>query len=206
MEVDYVQAVLEGGVVAYTILGLSVVLMAATVAGLVTMREGTLCPTELFLEVSELLDGGRQEEAAAVVEADPSVLARVLETGLTRSDSDGPAATEVMHDAAGEEALRLMQRVSYIGLIAAVAPMLGLLGTVAGMIEAFATLESSAAAPQTGALAGAISKALITTFLGLVVAIPALVVHLVMRNRVTAILLRVSELADRLAGRMSAKP
>ena len=143
MEVDYVRAILNGGVIAYSILGLSVVLIAVSIGFLVTLREGTLCPQELYLEVADLLERGDRQRATLLVEGDPSALARVLEAGLARAAGDRAVATEVMREAAAEETLRLAHRVAYIGLIAAVAPMMGLLGTVAGMIEAFSPSETA---------------------------------------------------------------
>ena len=197
-QVDLAEKLAQGGLIAWAIIGLSVALVALSVARLLAIRYSTQCPEELWLEIDEHLGQGRLAPAAELAATDPSALARVLEAVFKETDRSGASLKQRLDDAATEQLVRLRQRISGIGLIAAIAPMMGLLGTVSGMIRAFETMSTSETAPDHAQLAGAISEALITTYLGLIVAIPALVVHSVLRNKTTNIVLRISGYAEQL--------
>jgi len=196
----------QGGLIAWAIIGLSIILVALAIARLLSLRLGTLCPDELLLQVEEQAGAGRLGEAARTVGGDPSALAVVLDVVFRNRELAAGEARQQIQDAAAEQLIRLRQQISYIGLIAAVAPMLGLLGTVSGMIRAFDTMSTAELAPDHGQLAGAISEALITTYLGLTVAIPALVVHLVLRNRITNIVLRITAGAEQVNALIRVRP
>ncbi|MCP4250311.1 MAG: MotA/TolQ/ExbB proton channel family protein [bacterium] len=197
-QVDLAEKLAQGGLIAWAIIGLSITLVALSVARLLAIRYSTQCPEELWLEIEEHLGQGRLAPAAELAASDPSALARVLDAVFKETDRSAPSLKQRLDDASAEQLVRLRQRVSGIGLITAVAPMMGLLGTVSGMIRAFETMSTSESAPDHAQLAGAISEALITTYLGLIVAIPALVVHSILRNRTTNIVLRVSGYGEQL--------
>lgn len=196
--VNVLRQVLQAGPIAWLIVALSVVLAALALARLLSVRHGTLCPEELYLHVEEHVQAGQLRRALELTASDPSSLGVVLETVIKARDLPHRDIRQAAAEAAAEQSIRLSQRIGYISLIAAVAPMLGLLGTVSGMIRAFAAMSSGQALdpPQ---LAGAISEALITTYLGLTVAIPALVIHTVLRHRTTNIVLTLTALAEQLA-------
>ncbi|MFQ5490099.1 MAG: MotA/TolQ/ExbB proton channel family protein [Phycisphaerae bacterium] len=196
--VNILREVLNAGPIAWMIVALSVVLAALALARLLSIRHSTLCPEELYLHVTEHVEAGQLKQALELTTSDPSSLGVVLETVIKARALPPRDVRQAAADAAAEQYTRLSQRIGYISLIAAVAPMLGLLGTVSGMIRAFATMSSGQALdpPQ---LAGAISEALITTYLGLTVAIPALVIHTVLRHRATNIVLSLTALAEQLA-------
>ncbi|MCH7812862.1 MAG: MotA/TolQ/ExbB proton channel family protein [Planctomycetes bacterium] len=197
-QVDLAEKLAQGGLIAWAIIGLSIALVALSVARLLAIRYSTQCPEELWLEIDEHLGQGRLAPATELAASDPSALARVLEAVFKETDRSGTSLKQRLEDAAAEQLVRLRQRISGIGLIAAIAPMMGLLGTVSGMIRAFETMSTSETAPDPAQLAGAISEALITTYLGLTVAIPALVVHSVLRNKTTNIVLRISGYGEQL--------
>ena len=197
-EVNVLERVAQGGLIAWAIVGLSVVLVALAIARLLSIRNSTQCPEELFLEVEEQAGSGQIERAGRTLGSDPSALAAVLETVLRSRDLPRSEALRQVQEAAAEQLVRLRQQTSYIGLIAAVAPMMGLLGTVSGMIRAFDTMSTARTAPDHGQLAGAIGEALITTYLGLIVAIPALAVLTLLRNRITDTVLRITACAEQL--------
>ena len=188
----------KGGVIALAIAALSVLLVTLGIMYLVYIRHAAQCPEELLEEVEERLAKRDYRDAASLLEADPSALAVVLEALLKHRGESAARMGEVLSDAAAEQATHLSQRVAYIGLIAAIAPMLGLLGTVSGMIRAFATMSTTPAAPDASSLAGAISEALITTYLGLIVAIPAMIAHMFFRHRVINITLRIGEMGEQV--------
>ena len=110
-----------------------------------------------------------------------------------------------MEDVAEEEAIKLQQKISYLSLIGNIAPMLGLFGTVTGMIKAFNTIAALGSAVSPSDLAGGISQALVTTFLGLFVAIPSMIAYFLFRNRVVAITLEIGAIADELVERFRNK-
>lgn len=188
----------SGGVIAYAIMALSVMLLALSILFLLQLRHATQCPEELLEEVEAHVAQRRWGEATEMLSGDPSALAPVLEALLGRRGTSEARLEETLSEAAAEQSMILSQRIGYVGLIAAIAPMLGLLGTVSGMIRAFATMSASSGATDASQLAGAISEALITTYLGLIVAIPALIVHTVLKHRVLGISLRIGEMGEQL--------
>ena len=130
-------------------------------------------PSGLAEEVHQALAQGKAAEAENICREHPSVLARMLSAGVDEIRIGYAAVEKAMEDAAIEQSARLLRRVEYLTTIGTVAPMLGLLGTVLGMISAFAKI---AASQSTGTdptkLANDISFALLTTAIGLVIAIP----------------------------------
>jgi biopolymer transport protein ExbB len=201
-DVDIWRRIIDGGAIAWAIIGLSIALVALAIALFVSIRFGTQCPEELFLDVEEKVGSSRISTALKTVEDDPSALAVVLEQILRQRQLPRAELLSVAQEAASEQSIRLMQRVNYVGLIASIAPMMGLLGTVSGMIAAFAAMSTAEVAPDAGRLAGAISEALITTYLGLTVAIPALIVYTLLKHRTTNIILSVIAHGDLLVDRL----
>ena len=206
VEIDIAQQILEGGVIAIAIVALSIILLTLTIVHLLTLRRATQCPEELLEAVEQQVRSRKLDAALKTTGLDPSALAVVLEGILRRHDSSPDRLREVLSEGTAEQSLRLTQRISWIGLVAAVAPMMGLLGTVSGMIRAFATMSASAGSPDPADLAGAISEALITTYLGLTVAIPALVIYAIFKHRVLGLVLRIGEMGEHLLEAMSASP
>lgn len=191
-----IELVSKGGVIGYVIVALSIALLTLAVVLFIHLRYAAQCPDELLEEALSGVAHGARDRTAELLAADPSALAPVLEELLKRGAEPDTRMREDLEGAVAEQATLMAQRVAYVGLIAAVAPMLGLLGTVSGMIRAFATMSASTAAPQANELAGAISEALVTTYLGLIVAIPAIGVHLLLQHRVTHIALRLGEMGE----------
>jgi biopolymer transport protein ExbB len=138
----------------------------------------------------------------------PSVLSRALESALQRARPEADDANKAKVEAALAESLEheensVSQWINYLNVVATVAPMIGLLGTVSGMIGAFQTIkEGGMGRPEL--LAGDIGEALITTATGLVIGIPAMIAYFILRNRLENAMLAVSQtasnLVDRLAG------
>jgi biopolymer transport protein ExbB len=110
-----------------------------------------------------------------------------------------------MDDAGEEEAIKLQQKIGYLSLIGNIAPMMGLFGTVTGMIAAFQTIEAMGSAVTPSDLAGGISQALVTTFLGLFVAIPTMIAYFFFRNKVIRTTLEIGAIADDLVERFRGK-
>lgn len=184
-----------GGLIGYLIIAISIVMVALIFQHLLTVRRGVMMPTDLAEEVHGLMAEGKFAEAEEACRARPCVLARMLGAGLGEVRLGYAAVEKAMEDAAVEQAARLLRRLEYLSTIGTIAPMLGLLGTVWGMILAFLEFESQAN-PQVSQLAPGIYRALVTTLLGLMVAVPALAFYSIFRNRIDERMAETSLLAE----------
>jgi biopolymer transport protein ExbB len=188
------------------IVALSVVALGVGVAQVMVIRRSALMPRGLIEECRRELAAGRVARALERCRApgSDSYLARILAAGLSRAGG-GPLGLlqvrEAMQEAGDAETARLERWTDAIAVIASVAPLLGLLGTVQGMIGAFEGVATSAVndAAYYESLASNISLALITTFQGLVVAIPCTAAHAFLRNRIEAYAAEAGEIADEVA-------
>jgi len=175
---------MAGGPVGVIIMLLSVGAVALVVEHLMTIREPVLIPPNLGEEVRELLGKGQVGAARKRCRKEPSFLAFVMEAGLSEVDGGWPAVEKAAEDAAADQSARLFRKIEYLSVIGNIAPMLGLLGTVIGMIFAFREVSDAQGAARAADLAKGIYLALVTTVEGLIVAIPSLGAFAVFRNRV----------------------
>lgn len=119
--------------------------------------------------------------------------------GIARLSAGRESARAAITEAVEEQATRLFRRIEYLNVIGNISPMIGLFGTVVGMINAFARIYSAGGGmPDAAKLAGDISVALITTFWGLLIAIPALSIFSLLRNRIDAFAAESMKLCDSL--------
>jgi biopolymer transport protein ExbB len=134
-------------------------------------------------------------------ETQPTFLTNVLAAALPKIGTGFDNIERAMGEVGDLEATKLNQKISYISLIANLAPMIGLFGTVSGMIGAFNTIATAKTAPTPAELAGGIQQALVTTFLGLLVAIPMLCAYFYFKNRVQRIIMEVGSITEELMER-----
>lgn len=172
------------GVIGLIIIVLSVAAVALVVEYLLTIRTRVLMPPGLAENVRELLKTGHVAQAQQQCKLQPSFLAFVLQSGLAEIDGKWAAIEKSMEDATADQAARLYRKIEYLSVIANLAPMLGLLGTVVGLVYAFREVAMTQGAARAADLAEGIYLALVTTVEGLVVAIPALAAFAYFRNRV----------------------
>ncbi len=172
-----------GGTVGVLILFLSFAMVALIVEHLITIRRNALMPPGLADEVHELIARKEIKQAEQQCKLRPSYLSSVLEAGLAEVGLGYSDIEKAMEDASTEQSARLFRKIEYLSLIHTLAPMLGLLGTVWGMMNAFHEFELQAT-PQPQDLAPGIYKALITTLMGLGVAVPAMASFAYFRNRI----------------------
>ena len=179
------------GVLLWLALGASSVAMVAfAIDSFVTIQEKKIAPQDLVTSVREAMQQGDVMKAIKHCEERPTPLANILSAGFANVQEGFDVIQDVVGVAADLESEKMLQRVAYLNVCANIAPMLGLLGTVQGMILAFghlATMEAGAA--QTALLALNIAQALWTTAAGLVVAIPAITFYTYFKNRATRIIL-----------------
>ena len=190
-----------GGWIGFTILGLSVVGLGLTIEHALSIRRDALVPPDLLGNLESLFEDEEFDEAMQVCESQPTFLTNVLAAGLPKINQGYDEIEKAMIEVGEQEAVRLHQKIGYLSLIANVSPMMGLLGTVAGMIGAFNTIATKQGAPNPSDLAGDISKALVTTFLGLTVAIPLTAAFFYFRNRVIRIILEVGAISGEMMER-----
>lgn len=147
-----------------------------------TLRRKELIPEGLADEVRQLIAGGRMKEADQRCRQQPSFLSFVLLNGISEMEGGWPAVEKALEDATAEQSARLFRKIEYLSVIGNLAPMVGLLGTVTGMIFAFQRVASTQGSAGAAELAEGIYQALVTTVGGLLVAIPSLGAFAVFRN------------------------
>lgn len=195
--VDIKQMFKDGGAIGYVIVGLSLVMLALVFEHLLTIRHGTLIPRGMAEDIQRLIQAGQFKIAEERCQASSSLLGYLLGAGLSEIELGYSAVEKAMEDAAAEQSARLMRKIEYLSIISTVAPMLGLMGTVWGMILAFMEFERKAN-PQVSELAPGIYKALVTTLFGLIVAIPAISAFGYFRNRIDELVAQTALTAERV--------
>jgi biopolymer transport protein ExbB len=180
--------VFSGGVfgiaIMLALIGLSLVTVYLIVDQALTLRRRDILPAEVAEAVRQLLAQGRLKEADQLCRDKPSPLAFVLASGIAEIEFGWPAVEKALEDTTAEQAARMYRKVEYLSVLGNLAPMLGLLGTVAGMILAFREVALSQGTAGAGELAQGIYSALVTTVAGLLIAIPAMGAFAIYRNRI----------------------
>lgn len=205
--VSVLETIAAGGAIGYVIMLLSVAALALVVRHALQIRETSLAPAEAIDALNESISQGDIDEAMAYCsdEENDSFLTRVVGTGLERARRSPFGSLELkgaLEEAGQQEVARLYRSTDGLGLIAAIAPMLGLLGTVVGMVGAFDTISTAEGFARPDQLAGDISQALVTTLMGLTLAIPCMAAFTYFRNRIDALTGSVAGIIDELTSRL----
>jgi biopolymer transport protein ExbB len=180
------------GIVGIMLLGLSIAGTALLIQYMVTLTEPKIANMELLAEIEERLMDGDVEGATAVAEGDASYSGRVMAGALRRYDGNNiEDVKEGMLEAAETEGFRLNAKLSYLALVGNIGPLLGLLGTVTGMISSFQVIETLAA-PTPKDLAVGVYESLVNTTMGLFIAIIFLTAFFFLKNKVSTITLKVN--------------
>jgi len=181
---------------------LSFILVALLVMCFLQIRKAILLPPTLSEQFEQHLEAKEYQPAYELAKNDDSYLGHVLAAGMGKLQAGYPAAVAAMEEAQSEEQMKLEHKISYVSLIGALAPMLGLLGTVTGMVSSFKKIaDNPGVAPKPDQLAGGISTALVTTLIGLWVAIPAILFFQMFRNWLEEINSDATDESTRLMGR-----
>jgi biopolymer transport protein ExbB len=162
----------------------------------ILIRPQKIMPQSLISNVKAAMSEGDVMKALRACEVEPGPMANILSAGFSHVEEGFEIIQESIGAAADLETERLMQRLTWISVCSNLSPMLGLLGTVQGMIMCFETLATGA--PDVGALALAISQALWTTAGGLAIAIPAITVYYSIRNNANRLILRMEAITMEL--------
>jgi biopolymer transport protein ExbB len=206
----FLTTIRDGGYIGIIIILLSMVTVGFIIEHALTIRKSRLMPDAVFDQVEQLLAAGDIPTAIQACE-DPknySLASEVMLAGLERYQNSefGYAEYKSAAEEAGEEyTAKLYRKTDVLSVIGAIAPMLGLFGTVEGMIGAFNKLASTEGSATPAALGGDIGKALITTWLGLVVAIPALIAFSYFRNKIDSLVAECGKRGERVLMPLSRK-
>jgi biopolymer transport protein ExbB len=176
-------------------------LVALIVLLLLDLRGGAAIPGGFVEEFTEIVNKRKFKEAFEMAKEDPSMLGRVMTAGMGRLQYGLEDAREAALNQLEAIKSDKDQRNNYTAVIATLGPLLGLVGTVFGMIESFMELGKGGT-PNTSALASGISHALAVTLVGVAISVPAIAVNTYFRNRITQVTLDVGHVADDLLTQM----
>jgi len=182
-------------------LSLSFILVALFIMNLLSARREYVCPQHLIDGFEAHIEEKQYQEAYELAKTDESFLGNVLSAGLAKLSSSYSASVEAMQEVGADENMKLDHRLSYLALIGTISPMIGLFGTVHGMINSFYVIANGGGTPDPNKLAEGISTALLTTLIGLAIAIPAIAAYNILRNRVQRLVLEVGITSENLMGR-----
>jgi len=174
----------QGGPILWTIIGLGFITLVLALYLFLTVTPRREAPSKLLRRVSNLVRSGDVQGAMLLCENRDELISRVLLAGLKMADQERYIIQEAMDSEGDRGAAELWQRISYLNNIGVIAPLLGLLGTVWGMIGAFGAIALDNSQVKGLTMAYNVSQAMITTAAGLLLAIPALVMYYYLRGRV----------------------
>ncbi len=191
--VGFVDIVFKGGsvnlLIWVMIFGTSFATVWFIIDSVITVKRDKLLPGDVVEGVREALTEGDLGSALETCEGNPGPLSTILMAGFSNISEGYEVIQESVASSAEMENEKLMQRVNYLNLCGQIAPMLGLMGTVTGMVAAFAGLASATGAAKAQLLAQSISTALWTTAVGLLISVPALLAYTLIRNYATRLIL-----------------
>lgn len=173
-------------VVMWMLLLMSVVMMTFIIEMIIKLRTNKLAPPAVVALLKDAIGQGNYQGAWEICKANPCFLSKIFAPAVENFGLGKHAVDEAIGEAFARESSRLKAHNSYLSVIGVVSPMVGLTGTVVGMMQAFAVLGKSGAADMTG-LASAISGVLIATAAGLVVAIPGFMSFYFFKNQATIV-------------------
>lgn len=175
-----------GGVIGFIIIFMSVAAVSLVVLNFISIRRSRFVPEVLCDELANTVRAGDYKRAGKICEEDDSFLSEVVSAGLEHVEAMFGffEMQNAMQEAAERKVSQIGRKLDYLRFIGATAPMMGLLGTVTGMIRSFNEIAVTGGAARAPELAAGISEALITTCLGLIVAIPTMFFVTFFRNRV----------------------
>lgn len=186
-EINLVELAAEGGAAVLVTLALSILFLAVTIERLLHLRARAVLPPGLVARVQPLWAAHRFAEIEKLLADDGSTLARVIACMVEHRHQPYAVVSSLAGDIASTELRQHQQKAYALAIVATVAPIVGLLGTVLGMIDAFHVIAYADGMGNAALLAGGISKALVNTAAGLTVALPALGMHHYFKHRLATL-------------------
>ncbi|MFT7679956.1 MAG: biopolymer transport protein ExbB [Planctomycetota bacterium] len=188
----------DSGVIGMLIIVLSVVALAVIIENFISLKRDKLAPPDLIDEIQALFDEEQFQEAMELCENEPNYFTRICGAGISKIGHHFGTIEKSIEEMGDEESVKLHQKIGWLALIANVAPMMGLLGTVGGMVTAFNEIAASGGQASPAELASGISVALLTTMFGLIVAIPVTASFAFLRNRMVKTIIEVGAIVEDL--------
>jgi biopolymer transport protein ExbB len=186
------EIVQAGGWLMWPIIACSVVAVAIVLERLWTLQEKRVLPVSVANQVMELMQRDQIDVKQIQEVHQSSPFGQVLAAGLAYRHAARDVLKEVIEDTGRHVVHELERYLSTLGTIAAISPLLGLLGTVSGMIRSFTAITADGV-PNPAVLAGGISEALVATAAGLTVAIPSLIAYRYLRGRIEGLVVRIEK-------------
>ena len=196
-QVTFSDMIVKGGFVMIFLGIASVCMVWFTIEGFISLRVAKLAPPALVARLKEAFKAGNYQEAWNICKANKCFLSNVLGNGLERVGRNKDAVEFIVEETAVRESNDLKTNTTYLSVIGVVSPMIGLTGTVWGMIGAFNALGANGISDPK-ALAGKIGEVLIATMSGLVVAVPAVIFFYILRSRAQSAILHAESQVYRL--------
>jgi biopolymer transport protein ExbB len=192
-----IDLIVRGGIFMYPIIFCSVVALAVFLERLWVLRRKSILPPEFIRNVEDLIRKQKIADALFLCQGDASSIAKIFFAGLKNAGRGMWLVKESIEERGGREAAMLEKHAGILSTIANLAPLLGLLGTVSGMIKTFNVISVQGVG-NPAPLAGGIAEALITTAAGLTVAIPTLVCHRIVRDKAGSLIFEMEENSIRI--------
>ncbi len=184
--------------VAAVLIGFSLISIAMIIDAIIHLRESKIAPVDTIEHIRSLINARQLRELTDFTATDTSFVGKTLDAGLRRASLGYPAMREGLENAASENSANLFRRIEMLNIIGNIGPLVGLLGTVLGMIMAFNALHHTGGQAKVTDLSAGIAAALWHTFGGLAVAIPSLVAFGFFRTRLDKMVTRASILTEEL--------
>ncbi len=177
----------SSGLIGAGILLLSIYFVSTVSRLFLEMRQPVATPPELMLDLTELLQRREFKEIYTVVKEDQSFFSRLLATGIAELPNGLAEARDAMERVGDAVTVEMERKISMLAVLGTLGPMIGLLGTLKGMIASFSVIALSDVQLKASQVAGGISEALLLTFEGVALSVPAIYFYAVFRNRVSSI-------------------
>jgi len=178
------QLIQKGGIVGFLIILLSIVALGLVIDYSITIRRSKIAPPEDIAILKKLIQDRKFQELESLEQAKGSFFSQIVIAGLKEIDTGYQSMIKAMEDTSEALSARIARKIEHLNVIGNISPMMGLLGTVIGMLRCFNEIAQVTGAIEPKQLAGGIFEALVTTCMGLIVAIPALYFFAIFKNRV----------------------
>lgn len=188
---------IKGGPLMWPLFACSIIALAIIIERLFALRQGQIIPKELIEEVERLICMGRLGDIEQLLKRSSSPMCPIIMTAVKNAGLRREVIKEYMEEAGATEEYTMERYIDILGIIAAIAPLLGFLGTVAGMLTSFKAM-STVGEHSSRLFASGISEALITTVMGLAIAIPVYIVYRLLIARSDYLLMEMEMISARI--------
>jgi biopolymer transport protein ExbB len=192
------------GIFFFPQLVISIIVVTMIIWYSVEMRTSNFIPPDFLQQFENLFKEKKFQEAYELARKDTSFLGKMVAAGIGRLSIGFQQAVEATQEVADDESMKHEHRLSYLAMIANLATLVGLLGTVWGMVASFMVISRSDTAPKPSELATGVSQALVTTVAGLLQAIPATLAFTVLKNRSARLAFEAGMACEQIMSRFAA--